>query len=211
MDKLAELVDQFRAEAGYPGGIRPRRDAERAELALALSRDGFDDPDVQLLRRLAGTAYGRPGVQPGYYVLLRTDAGVAAVAAMFRYLLYGPGGVADRLDDCIHGEHRLPRVGEAMMVKALAVSDPDRWFPNYVTTGKVGKLAVLGVLGEQLPADLTRGAVAVASNDRIRQLLDQHFPGDPGGDRGVHLVAAAPRKRPGNTAEAAPDTSRWHQ
>jgi hypothetical protein len=29
-----------------------------------------------------------------------------------------------------------------MMVKALAVTDPGRWFPNHVTTGKVGKLAV---------------------------------------------------------------------
>ncbi len=181
MDKLAELIDQFRAEVDYPGGIRPRRDAERAELTPALSRDELDDPDAQLLRRLAGPTYGRPGVQPGYYVLLRTDAGVAAVAATFRYLLYGPGEVADRLEDCIHGEHKLPRVAEAMMVKALVVADPDRWFPNHVTTGKVGKLAVLGVLGEQLPADLTAGAAAAASNDRIRQLLDPHFPGDPWG------------------------------
>jgi len=50
MDKLAELIDQFRAEVDYPGGIRPRRDAERAELAPALSRNGLDDPDAQLLR-----------------------------------------------------------------------------------------------------------------------------------------------------------------
>ena len=113
--------------------------------------------------------------------LLQTDDGVAAVAETFRYLRYGPGDVADRLDDCIRGEHKLPRVGEAMMVKALAVADPERWFPNHVTTGKVGKLAVLAVLGEKPPVDLTPGAVAVASNDRIRQLLDPHFPDDPWG------------------------------
>jgi 5-methylcytosine-specific restriction protein B len=181
MGELAELVEQFRAEVGYPGGNRPKRDAERAGLAPALSRGGLDDPDVQLLRQLAGKAYGLPGVQPGYYSLLKTGEGVADVAETFRYLLYGPGEVADRLDDCIHGEHKLPRVGEAMMVKALAVTDPGRWYPNYVTTGKVGKLAVLGVLGEQPLADLTAGAAAVASNDRIRQLLDPHFPGDPWG------------------------------
>jgi hypothetical protein len=181
MDKLAELIDQFRAEAGYPGGIRPRRDAERAELALALSRDGLDDPDAQLLRRLAGKTYGYPGAQPGYYTLLQTDDGVAKVAATFRYLLYGPGDVADRLDDCIRGEHKLPSVAEAMMVKALAVADPDRWYPNHVTTGKSGKLAVLEVLGQKPPAAPNPGALAVASNDRIRQLLDPHFPGDPGG------------------------------
>ena len=181
MGTLAELVDQFHAEVDYPGGIRPRRDAERAELAPALSRDGLDDPDARLLHRLAGRAYGLPGVQPGYYALLKTDAGVAAVAATFRYLLYGPGMVEDRLEDCIRGEHKLPLVAEAMMVKALAVADPGRWFPNHVTTGKVGKLAVLRVLGEQLPADLSAGATAAAGNDRIRQLLDPHFPGDPWG------------------------------
>ncbi len=181
VDELAELVEQFRAEVDYPDGGRPRPHTERAELAPALSRDGLDDPDVELLRRLAGTAYGRPGMQPGYYVMLQTSDGVGAVAETFRYLLFGPGDVADRLDDCIQGQHKLRGVGEAMMVKALAVTDPERWFPNYVTTGKVGKLAVLDVLGEQPPAQLTPGAVAVASNDRIRQRLEPHFPGDPWG------------------------------
>jgi MoxR-like ATPase len=181
VDELAELVDQFRAEADYPDGGRPNRDAERAELAPALSRDELDDPDVQLLRRLAGPAYGGPGPQPGYYRLLQKADGAARVAETFSYLLYGPGGVADRLDDCIRGEHKLPSVGEAMMVKALAVADPERWYPNNVTTGKVGKLAVLRALGEQPPTDLTPGALAVASNDRIRQRLDPHFPGDPWG------------------------------
>src|SRR5262249_13768375 len=181
VDELAELVDQFRAETGYPEDGQPNRDAERAELAPALSQDALDDPDVQLLRRLAGRADGYPGAQPGYYILLQTPEGTALVSETFRYLLYGPGEVADRLDDCVRGRHKLPSVGEAMMVKALAVADPQRWYPNYVTTGKVGKLAVLGVLGEPPPVGLTPGALAVASNDQIRQRLDPYFPGDPWG------------------------------
>jgi hypothetical protein len=181
MGTLAGLLTRFRAEVDYPDATRLRRDAERAELDRALSRGALGDPDVDLLRQLAGPAYGRPGIQPGYYVLLQSDAGVAAVAATFRYLLYGPGDVVDRLDDCIDGEHKLPGVAEAMMVKALAVADPSRWFPTHVTTGKLGKLAVLEALGEPLPAGLTAGAAAAASNDRIRQLLDPHFPSDPWG------------------------------
>jgi MoxR-like ATPase len=181
VDELAELADQFRAEVDYPGGIKKRRDTERAELAPALSRDGLDDPDVQLLRKLAGPAYGYPGPQPGYYALLQTDDGAAKVADSFRHLLYGPGDVAGRLDDCIRGEHKLPRVGEAIMTKALTVTDPERWFPTHVTTGKVGKHAILGVLGEQRPMSLAPAADAVASNDRIRELLDPYFPGDPWG------------------------------
>ena len=179
--RLAELVGQFRTEAGYPGDVRARREAERAELASALSPDGLGDADPGSLRRLASNAYGLPGQQPGYYTLLQTGDGVARVTRTFRYLLYGSGEVADRLDDCISGEHKLPGVGEAMMVKALAVADPGRWYPNHVTSGKFGKLAVLEALGEQPPEDLTPGALAVAANDRIRQLLDPYFPGDPWG------------------------------
>jgi MoxR-like ATPase len=181
VDDLAELVDQFRAEVGYPGDVQARREAERSELAAALTEEALGDPDAELLRRLAGQAYGYPGPQPGYYSLLQTREGVAAATEAFRYLLYGPGNVADRLDDCIGGKHKLPRIGEAIMVKALAVTDPGRWYPNYVTTGKVGKLAVLDVLGEQSPAGLPAGALAAASNDRIRQRLEPHFPGDPWG------------------------------
>jgi 5-methylcytosine-specific restriction protein B len=181
VDELAELVVQFHAELDYPGVIKQKRDAERAELASAVSPEGLGDPDAQLLRRVAGPTYGRPGVQPGYYALLQTDDGVAKVAETFRYLLYGPGDVAERLEDCIRGGHKLPRIGEAMMVKALAVADPERWYPNHVTTGEVGKLAVLEVLGEKPPAAPNPGALAVASNDRIRQLLDPHFPDDPWG------------------------------
>ena len=37
------------------------------------------------------------------------------------------------------------------------------------------------MLGEQPPRTWRRARYAVASNDRIRQLLDPHFPGDPWG------------------------------
>lgn len=72
-------------------------------------------------------------------------------------------------------------MGEAILVKALAVTDPGRWLPNFVTTGRFGKLAILKALGEQPPEDLTPGALALAANDRIRQLLEPHFPDDPWG------------------------------
>ena len=70
---------------------------------------GSTSRTCRLLRRLAGPAYGFPGPQPGYYALLQTDDGVAAVAETFRYLLYGPGDVADRLDDCIQRRAQATR------------------------------------------------------------------------------------------------------
>ena len=180
--RLAELVGQFRTETGYPGDDRARREAERAELASALSPDGLDDPDPGSLRRLAGNAYGFPGPQPGYYTLLQTGDGVTRATRTFRYLLYGPGEVADRLDDCISGEHKLPGVGEAIMVKALAVTDPGRWFPNY-RHEREGSASLQSSRrsGSSHQQDLTPGALALAANDRIRQLLDPYFPGDPWG------------------------------
>src|SRR5204862_7814304 len=129
-------VTQFRAEEGYPTGGRPERESERAELVVALTPDGLADPHVRLLRRLAGSAYGSPGPQPGFNRLLQGDDDVARVTDTLRFLLYGPGDVVDRLEDCMHGERKLPGVGEAMMVKALAVSEPQRWVPCYVTSGK---------------------------------------------------------------------------
>ena len=180
MDELAELVDQFRAETGYPAG-RVERDTERGELAQALTPEGLTEPDVRLLRRLAGPAYGSPGPQPGFNRLLQADHDVTRVADTLRFLLFGPGDVVDRLDECIRGERKLPAVGEAMMVKALAVAEPQRWIPCYVTGGKVGKLTILDVLGMEAPAGLGVGAAAAATNDAIRQRLQPHLPDDPWG------------------------------
>jgi MoxR-like ATPase/predicted RNA-binding protein with PUA-like domain len=181
VDELAELVEQFRREADYTQGGRPERDGERAELAAALTPDALDDPDIRLLRRLAGPAYGSPGPQPGFNLLLQNDEDVARVADTLRFLLFGSGKIEQRLDSCIRGERKLPKVGEAMLVKALAVSDPQRWIPCYVTTGKVGKVQILQLLGEEPPAGLSPGEAAAASNDRIRARLDPYFPDDPWG------------------------------
>ena len=181
VDELAELVGQFRAEVGYPADGRPERDEQRDELAAALTAEALAEPDVRLLRRLAGPAYGSPGPQPGFNTLLQTDEGVARIAATLRHLLYGQGDMVDRLEECLSGAHKLPKVGEAMMVKALAVVDPGRWFPNYVTGGKVGKLAVLDLLSVERPAAESAASRAATSNDAIRAMLEPHLLGDPWG------------------------------
>jgi len=133
---LADLVTRFRGEADYPDHGRDERFAERGELALGLTLEGLAEPDARLLRRLAGPAFGSPGPQPGFNRLLQTDDGLARVASSLRYLLFDEALIEDRLDSCIRGERKLPGVGEAMMVKALAVADPSRWVPCYVTAGK---------------------------------------------------------------------------
>lgn len=183
VDELGELVKQFRAEANYPSEGRPERTDERDELAVALTAEGLKDPDVRLLRRLAGLAYGSAGPQPGFYRLLQTEEDLARVTATLRYLLYGPGDVVERLEECGDGARKLKGLGEAMMVKTLAVTDPQRWIPCYVTGGKVGKRAILDLLGVEGPDGLSPGAAAAATNDAIRERLEPHFPDDPWGMR----------------------------
>lgn len=178
--ELRDLVEQFRAETDYPGHRRAVRDAERAEIAVALTPQGLADPDIHLLRRLAGPAYGSPGPQPGFNKLLQTQEGLAQVTDNLRFLLFGSGDPVDRLEECIRGSRKLPGVGEAMMVKALAVAEPNRWIPCYVTDGKVGKRAILDLLGADA-GDVKGAAAAATANDQIRRLLDPHLPGDAWG------------------------------
>ena len=181
LDALAELVEQFRVDVGYPAGGRNEQSEQRAELAAALTPDGLVDPDVRLLRRMAGPAYGSPGPQPGFNTLLQSEDGTLRVTETLQHLLYGPGDVIERLEECLSGARKLPKVGVAMMVKALAVNDPDRWIPCYVTSGKVGKLAILDLLGAERPDVSTPGARAAVANDALRTMLEPHLPGDPWG------------------------------
>lgn len=178
---IAELVQQFRHEHGYPTEKDINRGVERRDLATALSREALADPDEKLLNQLAGPAYGSPRPQPGFNVLLKEDESRAAVAASLTHLLHGEGDVVDRLDSCIAGAHKLDGVGEAILVKALAVWDPKTWFPGYVAGGKVGKLKVLELLG--IPVDPTgsKAQVAARTNGALRRVLDPFFPDDPWG------------------------------
>ncbi len=181
VDDLSGLVAEFREKMDYPADRRAQRDAERDELAAALTPQALDEPDLPLLRRLAGPAYGSPGPQPGFNRLLKDDSTLTQVVGMLRYLLYGDGEVQDRLDECIAGPRKLPGVGEAMPVKALAVLEPERWIPCYVTNGKVGKRKILELLGAAVHDGLTPGAAAAETNDLLRERLGPHFPGDPWG------------------------------
>ncbi|MEX2290834.1 MAG: AAA family ATPase [Mycobacteriales bacterium] len=181
VDDLSELVAEFRETTDYPAVRRTQRDTERLELTEGLTSEALAEPDLALLRRLAGPAYGSPGPQPGFNRLLKDENDLQRVLDMLRYLLYGEDELAERLDACISGQHKLPGVGEAMPVKALAVSDPERWIPCYVTNGPVGKRRILELLGAAVPDGLSPGAAAAATNDLLRERLEPHFPEDPWG------------------------------
>nr|WP_276610561.1 AAA family ATPase [Kineococcus siccus] len=178
MDDLADLVALFRRERGYPTEIDVQRGVERAELAVALTTEALTDLNVPVLHRLAGPAYGSPGPQPGFNALLSDDVGRAQVARTLLHLLHGDGPLVDRLADCLQGGYKLLRVGEAVLVKALAVAQPQAWFPGYVSRGEAGKLAVLDLLGRPDSRAGSQAEVAVRTNETIRRLLEPHFADD---------------------------------
>jgi MoxR-like ATPase len=181
-DRIAELVRRFRTETGYPTDGDPQRDREREELAAALAPEALLTPDLTALRRLAGPAYGSPGPQPGFNRLLQDEVTTSRVAAWLTDLLHGEGDVEDRITRALSGPGTLPGVKEAMVTKSLAVTDPDNWIPNYVTTGPVGKRRILEVLGlAPSPQGVATAAEMVDSNARIRAALESHFPEDPWG------------------------------
>ncbi|MFP5325899.1 MAG: AAA family ATPase, partial [Acidimicrobiia bacterium] len=181
-DRIGELVRAFRSDTGYPAEGDPQRDREREELASALTEDALGTPDIAALRRLAGPAYGSPGPQPGFNRLLQDEATTAQVASWLLDLLYSQDPLEARITRALSGPGALAGVKEAMVTKALAVVDPDRWMPTYVTTGPVGKRRILEVLGLPLPPPAaTIAEEMMDGNDRIRAVLEPYFPDDPWG------------------------------
>lgn len=181
-DRLSERVRAFRSETGYPAEGNAQRDRERAELATALTPEALDVPDLPTLRRLAGPAYGSPGPQPGFNKLLQGEETAGRVADWLRELLHGTEAIESRITNALTGSGALPGVKEAIVTKALAVTDPLRWYPNYVTRGQVGKRHVLELLGlPASPSGLTHAQEMLDSNDRIRAVLEPHFRDDPWG------------------------------
>jgi len=181
-DRIAELVRAFREQTSYPVDGDENRERERAELAAALAPGALATPDVTALRRLAGPAYGSPGPQPGMNRLLQSDESAEQVASWLHDLLYGSDALEQRIEAALTGENALHGVKEAIVTKALAVVDPDRWFPSYVTESDNGKRRILDLLGlPPVPATLSTAEAMIDSNDRIRAVLEPHFPDDPWG------------------------------
>jgi hypothetical protein len=181
-DVIAELVQMFHQETGYPRESDLRREQERRELAEALTAEALADPDVAALRRLAGPAYGSPGNQPGFNRLLQAPDTTARLGRWLTDLLHGDGPLADRITAALSDADGLPGVKEAMVTKALAVQKPEQWLPNYVTEGRVGKRRVLELLGlPASPPDLSRAEAMIDSNGRIRAVLEPYCPGDAWG------------------------------
>lgn len=183
-DPLLPFVEEFRRQ-GYPTPADEEHKADRARFAAMLAPDAIGLADPAELRQIWNTRrYGSPGPQANFNRSLR-DADAAEydrILDVLTYLCWGEGDDASRIDEVLSGgERSVSGLGEAVIMKLLAICRPDRFIPVYPMSGPKGKLHMIRLLGLEEPVSETRGQLQVAANDLIRERLDRLFPGDPWG------------------------------
>ena len=183
--RLAALVERFRAETGYPTRADEAQVAARAAMAASLTPEQLEIGDVAGLRRVfSSSRYGSPGPQSVLNATLR-DADPGALSAIFgkiARLLHGEEPFEARIDALLAADEAVRGLGEAGMMKFLAVVYPERFIPVYPYQGPAGKARLLQAVGlPPLPAGLSRGELQVRSNDLLRATVGPLFPGDPWG------------------------------
>jgi len=183
---LRELHDKFLATRGYPIEKDDVAHAKRAEFAELLRCDRLDELTPEDFRLIFNTHfYGSPGPQSGLNKTLnqgdpeRHDEVIAAL----RELLCGDAPLPDRINRCLDiNDLGMKGLGESVLMKLLAIAEPERILPVFPVTGDNGKAALLKALGVPVPSTtMDRGQRQVVANDDLVALLEPYFPGDPWG------------------------------
>lgn len=185
-DDLASLYDEFCRETGYPTERDHAQIASRETMAAVLAHDELLVADIADVRRIWNTnAYGNPGPQSALNAYLRDASELERRQFLehLDYLLWGQGGVGERIESLLDRQGRgVPGLGEAVILKLLAVAHPNRFLPVYPYGGEYGKKRMLELLGLPLPDPSQSPAqIQVEANDRLYERLSPLFPDDPWG------------------------------
>lgn len=184
-DALLKFVAEFR-DRGYPSPADEEHKADREQFADLLAEDSIALADPADLRRIWNTnRYGGPGPQAVLNTSLRDshDEEYDRILDSMKYLCWGEGDDGDRIDKLldVEGELYVKGLGEAVIMKLLAICHPDRYLPVYPYSGPKGKRRMLQLLELAEPSEGTRGELQVAANDLLRERLARFFPDDPWG------------------------------
>jgi 5-methylcytosine-specific restriction enzyme B len=184
---LLALKSLFLDEVGYPRADDESRSGERAHFAELLAPAKLASLSQADFRRIAGgSGYGAPGPQSILFTELRDgdERTYDRVLVAVNYLLW------DDVDDV---ETRINRVldeddlgvrgmKDSVIMKLLAIVDPDRFLPVFPLTGDKGKASLLAALDlDPPPFDASTGQRHVDANDRLRELTEPLLPGDAWG------------------------------
>ena len=188
---LPDLIAEWKADLGeaWPTQEARRNLEMRKRFAAMLASESLEPEtfDISLFRQFTVRHYGGPGNQSRLLAYLKEsgEAGLRRLVDAFRHLLYGEGSVEQRLTDLLEdATWKVPGLGEALAVKALAVTDPARFMPLFVfwSGGGHGKRDFMRIPALELPpfdeSGLTRGQKAVQSNDRLRDALAPYLGAD---------------------------------
>ncbi len=181
-DDLGSLIVEFRTARGYPSAKDEQARAKQLEWADQLTAEELDVADPSVIRQVINSGfYGAPGPQSRLNTTLNglDAAGLEEFFALLHDLLWGPEALEGRLDRAFDAAGRFPGLGESVLLKLLAVTHPKRVVPAFPLKGEMGKVRLMRLVGlTPPPTTLSRGSQHVQANDRLRQLLEPHFPGD---------------------------------
>ena len=183
-DPIADLVATFLAEEGYPTDFDEQQRLRREEMAAQLAHEELLAGDLIDIRWIWNTqVYGGPGPQANLNATIRDAEPQEQREILMKLdqLLWGPGEDEERINRALDPNDLGVRgLGEAVIMKLLAIVRPDRFIPVFPYGGKSGKKHHLGLLGLQPPdPTLSRGEVQVRANDVLRSALEPHLGRDP--------------------------------
>ena len=179
-DPLAPLVEEYLAESGYPTPADEKHLSERRQFAAMLAPDALFD--ISGLRRIWNTgAYGRPGPMAE---LNRSFNAASADESQDMFnaiqdLCWGEEPDAERINRMLNDDGlRISGLGESVIMKLLAITNPETYIPVFPYAGAKGKQAMIRALELDAPTG-SPGEIQVAANKSIRDRLERFFPGDP--------------------------------
>ncbi len=182
-DPLADYVDRFYEEQGYPTDKEKENITVREEFAGYIDGDAISDPNWNDFRRIFNAGfYGSTGPQSrlNKYINSADEEGLEKLRRAIEHLLYSGEPPERRLDDVLEGEYRVPGLGESVATKLLAVYYPEEFLPIFVASGDKGKIALMrhGALGLESPEGISKGEMAVRTNGLLRERLEPYFGDD---------------------------------
>lgn len=182
-DPLADYIDRFYKERGYPSDKDKEHTTYRVEFAEYVSERSMLVPNWTDFRRIFTTGhYGSPGPHPRLNAFLSSadDEDLEKLRSTVECLLYSDALPAIRLDNLLDDEDRVPGFGESVATKLLAVCYPEHFLPIFVADGSKGKIALMrhDALDLEVPEGLSRGEMAVKTNDLLIERLEPYFADD---------------------------------
>lgn len=184
---LADAVTRFWKSGQYNEAQRLKAEGQRQTIADMLSPEALErtmaGEHSKLFGWLHSIAFGRIGGAGLKASRAAQQGHEPEMAEAFSTLLYGPTGVAERLEATINAAPSVPGMSSPLANKVLAAAEPATWIPYFTAEGNFGRVDLVSRLG--LAPITTEDTIDrfIVSNDRLRDALTPYFGEDTWGMR----------------------------